>query len=42
MGWYVWVECRGRLQVEPGKGRKVIILKSEGNDESDVGRCGES
>ena len=26
MGRYVWVECRGRLHVEPGKGRKVIIL----------------
>ena len=23
---YVWVECRGRLHVEPGKGRKAIIL----------------
>ncbi|PPQ82794.1 hypothetical protein CVT25_009283 [Psilocybe cyanescens] len=26
MGRYVWVECRGRLHVEPGKGRKAIIL----------------
>ncbi|KAF8068585.1 hypothetical protein FPV67DRAFT_1370969, partial [Lyophyllum atratum] len=25
-GVYVWVECRGRLHVEPGKGRKAIIL----------------
>jgi len=26
MGRFVWVECRGRLHVEPGKGRKAIIL----------------
>ena len=26
MGRYVWVECRDRLHVEPGKGKKVIIL----------------
>ena len=25
-GNYVWVECSGRLFVEPGKGRKAIIL----------------
>ncbi|THH17372.1 hypothetical protein EW146_g3427 [Bondarzewia mesenterica] len=25
---YVWVECRGRLHVEPGKGRKAIILSA--------------
>lgn len=25
-GGYVWIECRGRLHVEPGKGRKAIIL----------------
>ncbi|KAJ2936496.1 hypothetical protein H1R20_g598, partial [Candolleomyces eurysporus] len=25
-GTYVWVESRGRLHVEPGKGRKAIIL----------------
>lgn len=25
-GQYVWLECRGRLLVEPGKGRKAIIL----------------
>ena len=23
---YLWLECRGRLHVEPGKGRKAIIL----------------
>ncbi|KAF8551165.1 hypothetical protein OG21DRAFT_319673 [Imleria badia] len=23
---YVWLECRGRLHIEPGKGRKAIIL----------------
>ncbi|KAG2059819.1 hypothetical protein BDR06DRAFT_873739 [Suillus hirtellus] len=23
---YTWIECRGRLHVEPGKGRKAIIL----------------
>ncbi|KAI6043872.1 PAS domain-containing protein [Pisolithus marmoratus] len=23
---YIWLECRGRLYVEPGKGRKAIIL----------------
>ncbi|KAG2127649.1 uncharacterized protein EDB93DRAFT_1096369 [Suillus bovinus] len=23
---FVWIECRGRLHVEPGKGRKAIIL----------------
>ncbi|KAG7448421.1 uncharacterized protein BT62DRAFT_705415 [Guyanagaster necrorhizus] len=25
-GVYVWMECRGRLYVEPGKGRKAIVL----------------
>ncbi|KAF5384611.1 hypothetical protein D9757_007498 [Collybiopsis confluens] len=25
-GMYVWMECRGRLHVEPGKGRKAIML----------------
>ncbi|KAJ7217654.1 hypothetical protein B0H12DRAFT_1329394 [Mycena haematopus] len=25
-GAWVWVECRGRLHVEPGKGRKAIVL----------------
>ncbi|KAG6818674.1 hypothetical protein H0H93_002899, partial [Arthromyces matolae] len=27
-GSYVWVEARGRLHVEPGKGRKAIILSA--------------
>lgn len=27
-GATVWVECRGRLHVEPGKGRKAIILSA--------------
>jgi len=27
-GAYVWVECTGRLHVEPGKGRKAIILSA--------------
>jgi PAS domain S-box-containing protein len=27
-GAYVWVECRGRLHIEPGKGRKAIILSA--------------
>ncbi|PPR05724.1 hypothetical protein CVT26_008911 [Gymnopilus dilepis] len=26
MGRYVWVQCRGRLHMERGKGRKAIIL----------------
>lgn len=26
MGRFVWMECRGRLHIEPGKGRKAIIL----------------
>ncbi|KAJ7191789.1 hypothetical protein GGX14DRAFT_597005 [Mycena pura] len=25
-GAWVWVECRGRLHVEPGKGRKAIVM----------------
>jgi PAS domain S-box-containing protein len=25
---YVWIECTGRLHVEPGKGRKAIILSA--------------
>ena len=25
-GAYLWIDCRGRLHVEPGKGRKAIIL----------------
>ncbi|KAG6876443.1 hypothetical protein C0992_012943 [Termitomyces sp. T32_za158] len=27
-GSYVWVEARGRLHVEPGKGRKAILLSA--------------
>ncbi|KAG0706876.1 hypothetical protein DFH29DRAFT_797520 [Suillus ampliporus] len=27
---YAWIECRGRLHVEPGKGRKAIILSGRG------------
>ncbi|KAA1472360.1 hypothetical protein DENSPDRAFT_175916 [Dentipellis sp. KUC8613] len=27
-GAYTWLECRGRLHVEPGKGRKAIILSA--------------
>ena len=27
-GAYIWVECTGRLHVEPGKGRKAIILSA--------------
>ncbi|KAF8176064.1 hypothetical protein BJ912DRAFT_1133663 [Pholiota molesta] len=26
MGRYVWVECRGRLLAEPGKGKKAVVL----------------
>ncbi|KDQ53329.1 hypothetical protein JAAARDRAFT_137333, partial [Jaapia argillacea MUCL 33604] len=29
---YLWVECRGRLHVEPGKGRKAIILSGRVRD----------
>ena len=32
MGRYVWVECRGRLHVEPGKGRKAIILSGRARE----------
>ncbi|TFY63930.1 hypothetical protein EVG20_g6130 [Dentipellis fragilis] len=28
LGGYTWMECRGRLHVEPGKGRKAIILSA--------------
>ncbi|KAF8992735.1 PAS domain-containing protein, partial [Cyathus striatus] len=31
-GTYVWVECRGRLHVEPGKGRKAIILSGRAKE----------
>jgi len=34
MGKYVWVECRGRLHVEPGKGRKAIVLSGRARDMS--------
>ncbi|KAI0031856.1 hypothetical protein K488DRAFT_51137 [Vararia minispora EC-137] len=27
-GDYVWLECRGRLHIEPGKGRKAILLSA--------------
>ena len=27
-GPYIWIECTGRLHVEPGKGRKAIILSA--------------
>ncbi|KAL0959515.1 hypothetical protein HGRIS_011225 [Hohenbuehelia grisea] len=29
---YVWVECRGRLHVEPGKGRKAILLSARARE----------
>ncbi|KAJ3874270.1 photoreceptor A [Lentinula edodes] len=31
---YVWVECRGRLHVEPGKGRKAIMLSGRAKEMS--------
>lgn len=31
-GVYVWMECRGRLHVEPGKGRKAIILSGRARE----------
>ncbi|KAF8627534.1 hypothetical protein AX15_004382, partial [Amanita polypyramis BW_CC] len=31
-GVYVWVECRGRLHVEPGKGRKAIVLSGRARE----------
>ncbi|ESK88931.1 white collar 1 protein [Moniliophthora roreri MCA 2997] len=31
-GKYVWVECRGRLHVEPGKGRKAILLSGRAKE----------
>ncbi|CAA7268294.1 unnamed protein product [Cyclocybe aegerita] len=45
MGRYVWVECRGRLHVEPGKGRKAIILSGRAREMmnlkwEDVNRAG--
>ncbi|KAF6748165.1 PAS domain-containing protein [Ephemerocybe angulata] len=35
-GRYVWVESRGRLHVEPGKGRKAIILTGRVREMSDI------
>ena len=32
MGRYIWVECRGKLHVEPGKGRKAIILSGRARE----------
>jgi PAS domain S-box-containing protein len=34
MGKYIWVESRGRLHVEPGKGRKAIVLSGRARDMS--------
>ncbi|TFK46738.1 hypothetical protein OE88DRAFT_1666927 [Heliocybe sulcata] len=31
-GGWVWVECRGRLHVEPGKGRKAIVLSGRARE----------
>ncbi|KIK62007.1 hypothetical protein GYMLUDRAFT_561592 [Collybiopsis luxurians FD-317 M1] len=31
-GMYIWVECRGRLHVEPGKGRKAIMLSGRAKE----------
>ncbi|KAF5345962.1 hypothetical protein D9756_010926 [Leucocoprinus leucothites] len=31
-GVYVWIECKGRLHVEPGKGRKAIILSGRAKE----------
>ncbi|TFK37934.1 PAS domain-containing protein, partial [Crucibulum laeve] len=31
-GAYVWVECCGRLHVEPGKGRKAIVLSGRAKE----------
>ena len=44
-GCYVWLECRGRLYSEPGKGRKAIILSGRARatwtlDWSDVSEMG--
>ncbi|KAJ2920084.1 hypothetical protein MD484_g308, partial [Candolleomyces efflorescens] len=35
-GVYVWVESRGRLHVEPGKGRKAIILTGRAREMGNV------
>lgn len=44
-GQYVWLECRGRLYSEPGKGRKAIMLSGRARamwsiDWSDVNQLG--
>ncbi|KAF7763418.1 hypothetical protein Agabi119p4_7955 [Agaricus bisporus var. burnettii] len=31
-GAYVWIECKGRLHVEPGKGRKAIVLSGRAKE----------
>jgi PAS domain-containing protein len=31
-GPYVWIECKGRLHVEPGKGRKAIVLSGRAKE----------
>ncbi|KAJ7712883.1 hypothetical protein B0H16DRAFT_552285 [Mycena metata] len=36
-GTWVWVECRGRLHVEPGKGRKAIVLVGRARGMARVG-----
>ncbi|KAJ7116130.1 hypothetical protein C8R43DRAFT_1242342 [Mycena crocata] len=36
-GAWVWVECRGRLHVEPGKGRKAIVLVGRARGMARVG-----
>ncbi|KAJ7432836.1 hypothetical protein B0H11DRAFT_2297156 [Mycena galericulata] len=38
-GAWVWVECRGRLHVEPGKGRKAIVLVGRARAMARVGDC---
>ena len=35
-GRFVWLECRGRLHVEPGKGRKAIILSGRSREVGSV------
>jgi len=31
-GRFIWLECRGRLHVEPGKGRKAIMLSARARE----------
>ncbi|KAF8237488.1 hypothetical protein L208DRAFT_501375 [Tricholoma matsutake] len=38
-GRYVWVESRGRLHVEPGKGRKAIVLSGRAREMGNVSWC---